>query len=178
MGHIGCTDDKVRCTYDWSHCNVQSWGAVDQEVSIEDRGAVGKTIVGLVAVEVDELSIVWSCHHLWEGDEVEDVLALRDEIVEGEVWSSHCVVVHGEIILGSRYWNDVVHIKERSVVVNRVIICLWIEEDVVENDICGKDNCPVLWHGPPWWVAEEGLLILLEILNEVWLAVVQRDGWS
>ena len=76
-------------------------------MSVEDGRSVCISILRLAAIQVNIFPVLFCRSNLREGKEVEDILSLRDQVVEGKVWPHHGVECLRKLVVFGVYCDDV-----------------------------------------------------------------------
>ena len=108
----------------------------------------------LTDLQVDE-AVVGSGFHLTEGNEVEDVLSLRDKIIKCEVRPCPYENAICDLILSRIDCDHILIVKPICGVKLWEIIQLCIEEYLIEDRVRIENDCAVLTVSPPWEETEE-----------------------
>ena len=174
--HIADLVQQRRVAQDWNHLDLVSRIRLQDVVSVEHGGMVCIAHLSLVRVQVN-VSIRL---HLRESVEVEDVLPLRNQVVEGEIRTrTHEVAVVETVIsvLRPQCYHVIFVTPIRQVEVGEVI-GLHIEEDVVKDHIGIEYHCSVFVASPPREEAEELFLVLVLQVHVLGDAFQQRRGFG
>lgn len=181
---IDDTNEELRNTHTWDSLNRDGIGSSHvhlHEPVVLVLGLIGEADISLTKFNVLIIKlflILPSCRCLTECEHVEDVLALRQEIVEAEVRSQSYViganVATVEII--SIDDNGIVVVMQACVEMLGIGIPSGVEEHSVEHDVSEEHASSVLFAGPPWLERVEALAILIGNVRKLVCTVSNWNG--
>jgi hypothetical protein len=119
-----------------------------------------------------------SCWRLTESEHVEDILALRQEIVKAEIRSqSHVESTKvSAVLFVSVYGNGIVEVVLACVEMLWIGVPSGVEENAVEHDVSEEDACSVFFSGPPWLERVEALAIFIGYVRKCVSAIANFDS--
>ena len=135
-------------------------------MTVEIAYSICIPILGISYLKVNKSVLLRPSRHLSECHKVEDILSLRDQIIESEVGSGTDIEAISERIFTRCYGDYISLVLPLCGEKLREIIKLAVEKDVVENDISHEYHCAVFTPRPPGSETEERFFVLFSI--EYW----------